>query len=66
MKCTKPHCLNEATEQMLGRNPICRIHADERNRKSRERSAIARSKGHYSPSIQARWSEDKKERMKQL
>lgn len=63
MTCTTPNCPNEATLQLLGKHPICRTCGDEKNRKARERSARARAEGRYSPSIMARWSEAKRERM---
>jgi ribosome assembly protein YihI (activator of Der GTPase) len=63
MTCTTPNCPNEATLKLLGKHPICRTCGDEKNRKARERSAKARAKGHYSPSIMARWSESKRKRM---
>jgi len=62
-KCSKPKCRRKATQQLLGKHPICRKCADERNRKSRARSKVARSEGRYSPSIKARWSEAKRKKM---
>lgn len=63
IKCVTPNCRRKPVLGMLGRLPCCRKCGDERNRKSRERSAKARASGHYSPSIMARWSDAKVQRM---
>jgi hypothetical protein len=53
-QCSTPGCQNEATLQLLGNHPICRACGDVKNAKARVRSAKARARGHYSPSILAR------------
>ncbi len=63
IKCSTPHCSNEPVLQLLGKYPLCRACGDVKNAKARKRSAVARAKGHYSPAIKARWSEEKKRRM---
>ena len=62
-KCSTPKCRRKPTLQMLGDNPLCRKCGDDKNRKSRERSAQRRAEGHYSPSIKARWSDAKRSKM---
>lgn len=64
MRCSTPKCPNTPVLQLLGDHPICRACGDVKNAKSRARSARAREKGHYSPSIEARWSQKKHERMR--
>jgi hypothetical protein len=59
-KCSKPKCRRVATLQLLGDHPICRKCGDESNRKKRIRSAERRADGLYSPSIMARWSDEKR------
>jgi hypothetical protein len=62
-KCSIPKCRRNATLQLLGNHPLCRKCGDDKNRKSRERSAKRRAEGKYSPAIVARWSESKRKRM---
>lgn len=63
IKCSTPKCRRNAALHLLGEHPICRKCGDEKNRKSRERSAARRAEGLYSPAIMARWSDAKRERM---
>ncbi len=60
--CSIPACTNTATLQLLGKHPLCRACGDKKNRKARARSAARRAEGHYSPSIRARWSNEKRAR----
>jgi hypothetical protein len=59
-KCSTPKCNQKPVLQLLGKHPICRKCGDIKNEKSRARSAAARARGHYSPSILARRKEEKK------
>lgn len=61
--CSIPHCSRTAVLHLLGDHPICRECGDRKNEKARGRSARARARGQYSPSIVARWSEKKRARM---
>ena len=63
VRCSTTKCRCKATLQLLGKHPICRRCGDVKNTKSRARSAERRSQGLYSPSIVARWSEEKFSRM---
>ncbi len=51
LKCTKLGCTENATHQLLGKHPICRWCAEEKNAKARAASAKRRALGLYSPSI---------------
>ena len=59
-KCSTPLCPGEPVLQLLGNHPLCRKCGDEKNRKSRIRSAKRRASGHYAPSILARRHNAKK------
>jgi len=55
--CSTPRCNGTPVLQLLGSHPLCRKCGDVKNAKARARSAAARARGHYSPSIKSRWSE---------
>ena len=62
MKCSTPKCRRKPVMQLLGDHPLCRKCGDEQNRKKRERSAIRRAEGKYSPSIVSRMSAETRKR----
>lgn len=64
VECSRPCCRRVATLQLLGETPICRQCGDEKNRKSRARSAERRAQGLYSPAIIARMSPETRARLK--